>query len=112
MISAAPPQTSCMPDSATAEVADCRRCETTEPAAQKNADASSSASILGSMAVAALESCGHAISATPARPGNDPANVSIRARGAPDADALSSTIQNGTVACMTAARPEGTYCCA
>jgi hypothetical protein len=101
-----------MPDNAIADVAACWRWETSKPAAQKNADASSRSSISGSIAAGAPELSGHAISATPARPGSNPANVSILARGSLGADTFKSTIQNGTVASMTAARPEGTYCCA
>src|ERR1700675_1773794 len=101
-----------MPDRAIADVKACCRWETSEPAAQKNADASSRTSILGSIGAAAPGSCGHAIKATPARPGSNPANVSILGRGSVGANAPSSTIQNGTVANMTAAKPDGTYCCA
>src|SRR5688500_13303902 len=67
--SATPPQTSCMPARASAEIADPCRCETTEPAAHDNAAPSSSAIIGGSVAAPPSPATPRqAMSATPARP--------------------------------------------
>ena len=86
------------------------RCEMIEPAAQQKAAASRISTMPGSKELAPVpwEGPDSVKTATPARPGLNAINVEILGRSAADIINLRRTIQNGTVASMTAANPEGT----
>src|SRR5262249_16795963 len=107
-----PPQTNCIPAKAIADTPVARRCPTREPAAHDKADPSNSRTIAGSTQFASGETRRDAMRATPARPGTSPNRSASSAGRSAGATKWSNKTQNGTVAIITAVRPEGTYCCA
>src|SRR5262249_11390806 len=107
-----PPKSNCMPAKVTADTPVACRCPTREPAAHDNADPSSSKTIAGSTNPAPDESWRNAMRATPASPGTSPNRHEVLGRRPAGVAKLRNANQKGTVAKITAAKPDGTYCCA
>jgi hypothetical protein len=85
------------------------RREMMEPAAQRKADPRRISTISGAIGPDSSGPVGSMNNATPARPGTKAAKVKIFGRSSAEITNLMSTIQNGIVASITAANPEGTY---
>jgi hypothetical protein len=106
-----PPQVSCMPAKAAADAEPAWRWEKSEPAAQESDEPKSSTTIVGGIEAAPPEPPRQAMSATPARPGTNPTSVhGLVARWTVGMRKSSNTNQNGIVAKITAAKPDGMCC--